>query len=102
MSELIVKGAIGLVAGGVWNLASVWSLRRLLGAWLGPSPSRRRALLWLLVKFPLLYLLAVALLRSPQVSSVGFGLGFTLVLIAAIAQVVMQVRSRTARHPHGR
>ena len=78
------QAALGILAGGGWNAASLWSLRRMLGAWLGPRPSRRRALGWLFVKFPCLYLLAFALLRLPMISAMGFGIGFTIVLILGL------------------
>jgi len=66
----------GVLAGAAWNLASLWCLSRMLAAWLGPRRSSRRALGWLLVKFPLLYVLAFVMLRSGSVSLVGFGIGF--------------------------
>ena len=78
------QAALGVLAGGGWNAASLWSLRRMLGAWLGPRPSWRRALGWLFVKFPCLYLLAFALLRLPTISAMGFGVGFTIVLLLGI------------------
>jgi hypothetical protein len=92
-------GAIGFVAGGAWNMASLWSLQRMLHAWLGPLPSRGRALLWLLVKFPLLYLLGLAMLHSPQVSPLGFGIGFTLVFLIGGG---LALRANASRRAHGR
>lgn len=73
--------ALGMVAGMWWNVASLWCLTRLLAAWLGPHPSRRRAIGWLLVKFPLLYAVVLVLLRAPSVSSLGFGVGFSAGLL---------------------
>ena len=82
--------ALGIAAGGLWNMASLWCLMQLLDAWLGARPSRRRAILWLLVKFPLLYLVIVMALRWPSISLVGFGIGFTLVLaLAAVGYAQM-------------
>lgn len=80
---------LGLLVGGVWNAANLWCLTRLLLAWLGPRPSVPRALLWVGIKFPLLYLAAFALLRLPVVSLLGFALGFTLVLALAIGWVAV-------------
>lgn len=80
---LSAQVAAGLLAGGLWNVANLWCLSQLLEAWLGPRRSTKRVVAWLLVKFPLLYVLAVALLQSTRVSMVGFGIGFTLVLVAA-------------------
>lgn len=80
--------AVGILAGGAWNLASLWCLAHLLQAWLGPQRSRRRAIAWLVVKCPVLYGLAYACLRSPQVSVAGFGVGFTLVLVVMLGGFV--------------
>ena len=80
-----VQVALGILAGGCWNLASLWCLTQLLNAWLGPHPSQRRAIGWLLVKFPLLYVLVFTILRRPGLSLLGFGIGFTIVLLTAVA-----------------
>jgi hypothetical protein len=93
---------LGLAAGAAWNLASLWLLTRLLGAWLGPRPSTRRAIGWLLLKFPLLYLGAFVLLRHPSISVIGFGIGFTLVLAVAVAALALKAGRMTARTSHGR
>ena len=76
--------AVGALVGGIWNLASLWCFGQLLRAWLGPHSSRRRVVLWLLVKFPLLYLLVGALLYRRLISLLGFGIGFSLVLVLAL------------------
>ena len=90
------RAALGVIAGGFWNLANLWCLERVLSAWLQPQPSRRRALGWVLVKFPLLYLLAFMLLRVSFVSLVGFGIGFTVVLVVAIWWFILRARSGAA------
>ena len=100
MSDVLVNSAIGVVAGWAWNVASLVSLQRMLRAWLGPTRSPRRAVLWLLVKFPLLYLLGLALLHSPRVSALGFGIGFTLVMVLGLV-VALQATSM-ARRTNGR
>ncbi len=89
---------VGIVAGILWNVASLWCLTRMLGAWLGPQPSRRRAIGWLLIKFPLLYLGAYVLLRH-AVSPIGFSIGFSLALIGALAWFVACAQRP---HVHGR
>ena len=76
--------ALDLFIGGVWNLASLWCLAQLLSAWLGPQPSQRRAIAWLLVKFPGLYVLAFMLIWKQLVAPVGFGVGFTMVLVMLV------------------
>ena len=76
--------AVGMVAGGVWNLMNLWCLIRALHVWLGSESSRRQAVGWFLVKFPLLYLIAVGVLLARGVSAVGFGIGFSIVLAAAL------------------
>ena len=94
--------ALGVAAGGTWNLASVWCLTRLLEAWLGAHPSRTRVILWLLVKCPLLYLLAFGALWTRAVSAEGFGIGFTVVLLTVVAGMARNARRLVTAHPHGR
>jgi len=94
--------AFGIICGGLWNLASLWCLTQLLDAWLGPHPSRRRAVLWLLVKFPLLYLLIFTALRQPAIALAGFGIGFTLVLVAAVGVLASSAQRRTTVRANGR
>lgn len=88
----------GIIVGALWHLTSLWCLARLLSAWLGPQPSRRRVLTWLLLKFPALYVVAIMCLRQPSISIAGFGIGFTLVLIAAMGWFA----ARAMRLAHGR
>lgn len=92
----------GVLAGGAWNLASLWCLSRLLHAWLGPQHSRRRVLGWLLVKFPLLYLVAFGLLHTRAVSAMGFGIGFSVILAMAIGRFALRAKSFAAPSSHGR
>ena len=95
--------ALGILAGGAWNLANLWCLARALVVWLGPTPSparpasspgraRWRAAWWFLVKFPGLYGLAVWLLLAPAVSLEGFGLGFSAVLAWAVVAGIVWSR----------
>jgi len=99
MTEQFLAGGI---AGAVWNALNFWCLTRLLQAWLGPQPSRRRALGWLLAKFPLLYAAAWVYLSRPGASVIGFGVGFTVILIAAMAWFVLQAQQITPFSSHGR
>lgn len=103
----------GLAVGAAWNAVNLWCLTRGLRAWLSaaaatpggpgaPRPSRRRAVAWLLVKFPLLYGIAFAILRARLVSLVGFGLGFLLVLVLAIARFALAAQRLTLSQSHGR
>lgn len=89
--------ALGAAAGGGWNLVSLWCLVQLLNAWLGPRASRRRATLWAIVKFPALYLLAFGLFQIPGVSPLGFAIGFTAILIAAAAALVVSAQRLVAQ-----
>ena len=93
--------AVGALAGGAWNLASLWCFNRLLQVWLAPIPSRRRVALWVCVKFPLLYLLAGLLLYRRAVSLLGFGIGFTVVLAIALIWWARQA-ARLVPVRHGR
>ena len=94
--------AVGVLVGGAWNAANLWCLSRLLSSWLGPQPSRRRAVGWLVIKFPALYLLVFAYLTRPAGSLIGFGLGFTLTLAAAIVWFTVRAQRLVAVRPHGR
>ena len=87
MTNLLLSAA----AGAAWNAASLFCLARLLRAWLGPQPSRRRVAGWLLVKCLLLYPLVVLILRHPAISCAAFGVGFTLVLIAAMGWMLLRL-----------
>lgn len=86
--------ALGVAAGGAWNLASLWCLSRILEAWIGPAPSTKRVVAWLLVKFLILYVAVYILISRAAVSLVGFSIGFTVVLIAALVLLVMRSRAR--------
>ncbi len=90
--------ATSVLVGGMWNVASLWCLAHLLRAWLGPQPSQRRTIGWLLVKFPLLYVAVIALLRSPAMSAVGFGIGFTVVLLIAMAWFARTLHHKISPH----
>ena len=90
---------MGVLAGGVWNLLSLWWLTRLFAAWLGPKPSQRRVIGWLLLKFPLLYVVAIGLMSSGWISGLAFGVGFTVVLFAAIAGLIVHSRHLFVGHP---
>lgn len=97
-----VRLSAGVLAGGLWNLASLWCLTRLLAAWLGPRPSRRRAIFWLIMKFPLLYLLVLGFFRMPSRSIAGFGAGFTVTLVMAVAWLSIRARQSAVEPSHGR
>ena len=95
--------ATGVVAGGAWSLMNLWCLGRALSAWFCEAPSQWRVAWWVVVKFPVLYGLAVGLLMLPGVSRPGFGLGFSIGLLAALAVSMVQLH-RTLRSSvaHGR
>ena len=86
------RAAAGVIIGGAWNLASLWCLMQMLQAWVGPKPSQRRAIIWLLVKFPLLYAGIFLIFQTKAVPFGAFGIGFTLVLLVAMAAFMMGLR----------
>ena len=88
--------ALGVFAGGAWNIVNLWCLTRLLAAWLGPQRSQRRVIGWLLVKFLVLYGLACGLLQHPAVSILGFSIGFSVILATAVAFLALRGRSMFA------
>ena len=98
------RAVASVLAGGLWNLASLWCLAKLLEAWLRPSGSRRpssKALMWLAAKLALIGLLIGVVFRAPWLSFVGFGIGVTVVLIVIVAG--LGFRAQAAAHPsHGR
>ena len=91
-----------ILAGGLWNLASLWCLTRLLGVWLRPDPSRNRLLGWLALKSAWLALLIGAVLRAPWLSFIGFGIGFTIMLIIIVASFALPSRRLLTGQSHGR
>lgn len=86
------RAAAGVVLGGAWNFASLWCLTRMLKAWLGPNPSQRRAIAWLLVKFPLLYAAIFLVFHTSFVPFQAFTVGFSVVLVGALAAFLISVR----------
>lgn len=74
-----------MLAGGLWNVGSLWCLSKLLRVWLGPDPHRRQALGWLAVKCAWIGVLAAVVLRAPWLSVIGFGAGLTVVLMVVVA-----------------
>ena len=88
-----------VLVGGVWSVANLWVLARLLAAWVGPQRSRRRVVGWLLMKLAVLYPLAVLFLRASPEAAGGFGIGFSVVLLAAITRYLLAAQRSVA---HGR
>ena len=93
--------AVGIVAGGAWNLANLWCFSRLLAAWLG-THSRRRAISWLVVKLAVVYPSAVIMLSAAPHLAVGFGIGFGCVLIMVTGGLARASRRPAALPIHGR
>ena len=113
--------ALGILVGGLWNLLSLWCLIHLLNAWVVPPPvlglreAGRKPPLplgprlrrgtqvggWLLVKFPLLYALLFVSFRHQAVSLLGFGVGFTVVLVVALGVLGFSARQMIGA-PRGR
>ena len=91
----------GLLAGAAWHAASLWCFSRLLGSWLGPSPSRRRVGIWLAVKI-VLYGAAWKLVSHPAISLAAFSLGFTAVLVAALVWALLRAQRPALVRTHVR
>ena len=88
-----IKVALSILAGGLWNAANVWCLARALGVWLSPQPAPRRHQIGLfLVKFPLLYAAVFGLVQLPGISLMGFGLGFLVVITAAMVLTLKSLK----------
>jgi len=108
---------LSVVCGMVWMTANLWCLNkalqavvplswpdtsspprepvagppvRSLRAWCFQTLRKRAPIGWFLVKFPLLYGLAVFLLTRPNFSPVGFGTGLTGAMVVAILIMVAQ------------
>ncbi len=86
-----------VLAGALWSLLNIVTLTR-LAALLGGETSKRgrRMTLLLLAKFGLLYPAGIWLLWSGAVHRVGFVMGFTAVLIAAVAALLRPQRVKTS------
>ncbi len=85
---------VGLAAGGAWSWVNLWCLQRALRVWLSPSPRFWVAAVWIAAKL-LLYGLAVVLLLRPRLSPVGFGIGFTFVVLGAILRSLRWIPGKT-------
>ncbi|MBI4342495.1 MAG: hypothetical protein HY599_03920 [Candidatus Omnitrophica bacterium] len=94
-----MPSAAGLLAGAAWNFASVWTLSRLLNAWLSPQRSRRHVVGWLAAKLAVLYPLAALFLQTYPGTAVGFGIGFTVALLVVIGWYALATQRSLA---HGR
>ena len=95
--ELVVFGPAA-ACGAAWALANFWCFHRVLRVWLSTAPSKRAVLSWFVVKFPLLYGVAVFLLTRPGFSAIGFGIGFTAALAAAMVVMVARAVREPAQH----
>jgi len=92
----------GVMAGCAWNLANLWCLSRLLTTMLGPTPARARVTCLLLTKMAL-YGAAFGVLRLPGAPIVGFSIGFTIILAAALIWVVLHAQQQgVLARSHGR
>lgn len=103
MTEILQHRAflLAAAAGAAWGLANLWGLSRALRSWLGPQPAGRAVQAgWFLLKFPLLYGAAIWLLTRPGFSAPGFGAGFSLALLGAVAVTLRRLAPalRSARH----
>ena len=94
--------ALGVLSGATWGLASLWVLTRLVAAWIGPARSTRRVSGWLLVKFAVLYPLAFTFLHAYSSLAISFGVGFTVVLGAALGYFAVRAQRAMTLRPHGR
>ena len=94
--------SVGVLVGGAWTLLNLWCLAQLLRSWLGSQRSSWRAIGWLVAKFPLLYIGVLLCLRHPAVSPFGFGIGFTIALVAALSVFAMQARQPVMARADGR
>ena len=92
---------VGLLVGSAWSLANLWVLGRLLTAWISPAPrrSRRRVVGWLLLKLAVIYPLAVLFLHANPGAAVSFGVGFSLVLLAALIRFTVVAQRAIAHGP---
>ena len=89
-----IEVALSILAGGLWNVANIWCLARALGVWLSPQPAPRRYQIgWFLVKFPLLYAAVFGLVQLPGISLMGFGIGFLVVITAAMVITLKSLKS---------
>ena len=95
-------GAVGFLVGVTWGLVNLWVLARLLTAWMSSQRSRRRVVGWLLTKVAVVYPLAVLFLHAYPGCAMSFGLGFSVVLLAAIARFLLLAQRPVSLRTHGR
>ncbi len=103
--------ALGVLAGCVWNTINLILLVQGLNTWFDMNDRRMdyvpRGRFYkiglFLAKFPVLYGCAILLLMSPDISKVGFGIGFTIIIVAAMIGSGVYFQSLVEEPaPHGR
>ena len=78
-----------ILVGAAWNFLNITLLQRLIALLDGKTSKRRRKMVFLLLaKFGLLYPAGIWLLWTGAVHRIGFAIGFTAVLIAAMVALL--------------
>jgi len=81
--------AIAFFSGGVWGMVNLMFLSALVRVALRPGGADvSSTLVWMVIKFPLLYLAGYALLKVSGFEAVSLLLGFTLILAIIILKVI--------------
>ncbi len=85
---------LAVLSGGVWGMLNLIFLTELIKAVIRPGGTQiERAIVFGVIKFPLLYLTAYALLKIPQFKAVWLLAGFSgillIVLLKALGRILL-------------
>lgn len=71
----------------LWSVANVWAISQLVISFLGKTEASK-GVLWILVKFPVLYGLGIFLLLTYNCSPPGVAVGFHVVFVVFVLKAV--------------
>ncbi len=100
--------AAGFLVGAAWSLVNLWFIRGLIKEVISPNPARKNvAAIFVLLKFPLLYVGGYFILASEWFSVasllIGFSLMFGVIILKVLGRIYlgMDVPGLSAKSPRG-
>lgn len=90
---------LGLFIGTAWGIANLHFLTQLIRAIVEPGTlHKRKVILLALVKFPVLYGAAYAILRFGELSMLSFLIGFNILFAVALLKVLGRLLNERLEH----
>jgi hypothetical protein len=81
--------AVAFFSGGVWGMLNLMFITSLVRVAIRPGGADvSSTIVWMVIKFPLLYLSGFALLKVPGFDAVALLLGFSLILAIILLKVI--------------